>query len=75
MPVRFDAEVICDRCGKRARCTVDANEMWGNHVAGSSLHGLSGWYHRENEMACSEACMTILKQDTRYGGHWKACKG
>jgi hypothetical protein len=86
MPIRIDAEVICDRCGAKARCTLDAHVLHEHgFTVGAAIRGRPDWFFKdrgvtqsqhvaEPKIACSAECMTALAQDKPYGGDWKACQ-
>ena len=77
MPIHLNAEVICNHCGAKAACTLDADELRSTKFGyiGDAIRGLPGWYykHQHANVACSEECMKFLAQDTRYVGQWKPC--
>jgi hypothetical protein len=82
--IRLDAEAICDHCKAKARCTVDVDWLVSRRIPspGAAMHGLPGWYFKyttggnlftETNLACSDKCMKVLADDTRYEGVWKHC--
>lgn len=83
MTIRIDAEVSCSRCGTKARCTLDADDLKSTTFStpADAIRGLPTWHfkqytggHRAN-LACSEACMKVLAaEDANYAGRWMACK-
>jgi hypothetical protein len=79
MPIRIDAEVICDRCAAKARCTLDVQtlktkaDFW---AVGKAIRGLPNWYYMVDyaNVACSAECVAVLARDKMYGGDWKPCQ-
>lgn len=85
MTIRVDGEATCSRCGTKARCTVDLDLLVSNRFSspGASMRGLPDWFYKQGpgnltctpNLACSEKCVKVLGEDTRYAGDWKKCEG
>jgi hypothetical protein len=82
MTIRIDAEVSCNRCGTKARCTLDADDLRSRRfsTAGAAIRGLPNWHYKDYDggnparLACSEACMKVLAAEyDGYAGSWKPC--
>jgi hypothetical protein len=77
VPIRIPAEVICNRCGAKASCVLDADELRSTKFwcVGNAIRHLPGWYYKDQhtDVACSEECMKILAEDKRFVGRWNPC--
>jgi len=80
MPIRLDAEAICQGCGAKARCTFDVDLLMSKTISspGGAMYGLPDWYYKHTDsgllvsrpnvtclnLACSEKCMKALAKES-----------